>query len=109
MRRQILFPVTIALVAAFLASCAAPPGEKQNTNLKGSDTMFSLGNVGLKFSEGPPRATIQVTGGGSGTGIAALINGTTEICQSSRPSKTKKRRRSDEQRNAEVSEIPVSG
>jgi phosphate transport system substrate-binding protein len=29
----------------------------------------------------------QVTGGGSGTGIAALINGTTDICSSSRPIK----------------------
>ncbi|MBI4530957.1 MAG: substrate-binding domain-containing protein, partial [Candidatus Latescibacteria bacterium] len=30
---------------------------------------------------------IQVTGGGSGTGIAALINGTTNIANSSRPIK----------------------
>jgi phosphate transport system substrate-binding protein len=32
-------------------------------------------------------AVIQVTGGGSGTGIAALINGTTDICQASRAMK----------------------
>ncbi|MDW7997676.1 MAG: phosphate ABC transporter substrate-binding protein [Bacteroidota bacterium] len=31
------------------------------------------------------RARFQVTGGGSGTGVAALINGTTDICASSRP------------------------
>jgi phosphate transport system substrate-binding protein len=30
---------------------------------------------------------VQVTGGGSGTGIAALINGTTDVCMSSRPIK----------------------
>lgn len=30
----------------------------------------------------------QVTGGGSGTGLAALINGTTDICASSRPIKS---------------------
>jgi phosphate transport system substrate-binding protein len=34
-----------------------------------------------------PGAIIQVTGGGSGTGIAALINGSTDICNSSRPMK----------------------
>jgi phosphate transport system substrate-binding protein len=34
-----------------------------------------------------PGALVQVTGGGSGTGIAALINGTTDICQASRPLK----------------------
>jgi phosphate transport system substrate-binding protein len=34
-----------------------------------------------------PTAEIQVTGGGSGVGITALINGTTDICNSSRPMK----------------------
>jgi phosphate transport system substrate-binding protein len=34
-----------------------------------------------------PSASIQVTGGGSGVGITALINGTTDICNSSRPMK----------------------
>ena len=32
-------------------------------------------------------STIQVTGGGSGVGITALINGTTDICNASRPMK----------------------
>jgi phosphate transport system substrate-binding protein len=36
-----------------------------------------------------PEAVIQVSGGGSGTGIAALINGTTDICQASRLMKGK--------------------
>jgi phosphate transport system substrate-binding protein len=34
-----------------------------------------------------PETTIQVTGGGSGVGIAALINGSTDIANSSRPMK----------------------
>jgi phosphate transport system substrate-binding protein len=34
-----------------------------------------------------PGSSITVTGGGSGVGVAALLNGTTEICQSSRPLK----------------------
>jgi len=33
--------------------------------------------------------TIQISGGGSGTGIAALLNGGTDICQASRDMKTK--------------------
>jgi phosphate transport system substrate-binding protein len=31
--------------------------------------------------------TVQVTGGGSGTGISALINGTTDVCEASRAMK----------------------
>ncbi|HYM79934.1 MAG TPA: phosphate ABC transporter substrate-binding protein [Candidatus Limnocylindria bacterium] len=74
------------LMAVGLAHCggrrAAP------VTIKGSDTMVILGQ---RWAEGymaaHPGAVIQVTGGGSGTGIAALINGTTDICQSSRPMK----------------------
>jgi phosphate transport system substrate-binding protein len=38
-----------------------------------------------------PDVVIQVTGGGSGTGISALINGTTDICNASRPMKPSER------------------
>jgi len=36
------------------------------------------------FKSTHPSVAISVTGGGSGTGIAALLNGTTDICASSR-------------------------
>ena len=54
--------------------------------IKGSDTMVILAQ---RWTEVFPVKNIQfqVTGGGSGTGIAALINGTTDICTSSRPIK----------------------
>jgi phosphate transport system substrate-binding protein len=38
-----------------------------------------------------PDLAVQVTGGGSGTGISALINGTTDICNASRPMKASER------------------
>jgi phosphate transport system substrate-binding protein len=41
-----------------------------------------------------PDKRIQVTGGGSGTGIAALINGGTDICEASRPMKDKEKAQS---------------
>ena len=53
-------------------------------------------------------ATVQVTGGGSGTGIAALINGTTQICQASRPMTSKEKELVKRQRNLDVVEIPVA-
>jgi phosphate transport system substrate-binding protein len=56
--------------------------------VKGSDTMVVLGQRWAEeYMKKNPKAAIQVTGGGSGTGISALINGTTDICVASRPMK----------------------
>jgi phosphate transport system substrate-binding protein len=55
-----------------------------------------------------PGAIIQVTGGGSGTGIAALINGTTDICQSSRPMKEDEKRKLRDRFQTMGTEIPVA-
>ena len=74
------------LLAVFTAAALAAP--KERITIKGSDTMVILVQ---KWSELYPGKNIefQVTGGGSGTGIAALLNGTTDICSSSRPIKPK--------------------
>src|SRR4051812_49125772 len=56
--------------------------------LKGSDTMVILGQRWAEEFMGKNKEVqVQVTGGGSGTGISALINGTTDVCQSSRSMK----------------------
>jgi len=61
-----------------------------NVTVKGSDTLVILGQKWAEvYMKGHPGSTVQVTGGGSGTGIAALLNGTTDICNASRPMKTK--------------------
>ena len=53
--------------------------------LKGSDTMVHLSSSWAEqFMAQHPDSPISVTGGGSGTGIAALLNGTTDICAASR-------------------------
>ncbi len=55
---------------------------------KGSDTIV---NIALAWAEEyrnvDPSVSIAVTGGGSGTGIASLINGTVDIANASRPMK----------------------
>lgn len=57
--------------------------------IKGSDTMVFLSQKWAeKYMQINPNVSIQVSGGGSGIGISALINGTTDICNSSRPIKT---------------------
>jgi len=56
--------------------------------VKGSDTMVILAQRWAEvYMKKNKNVVIQVTGGGSGTGISALINGTTDICNSSRPIK----------------------
>jgi phosphate transport system substrate-binding protein len=63
-----------------------PPPKK--ITIKGSDTMVILAQKWAEvYMKSNPDVVIQVTGGGSGTGISALINGATDICNSSRPLK----------------------
>ena len=77
--------VFAALLFLWPAALGARPDVIQ---IKGSDTMVNLGQAWAEeFMNRHPEASIAVTGGGSGTGIAALINGTTTIAQSSRDMK----------------------
>jgi phosphate transport system substrate-binding protein len=56
--------------------------------VKGSDTMVILAQKWAElYMKSNPATSIQVTGGGSGVGITALINGTTDIANASRPMK----------------------
>jgi phosphate transport system substrate-binding protein len=81
-----------AIVTALALACSgghrgeAPSASGGTLSLKGSDTMVILAQ---RFAEGYMHAhtgtTIEVAGGGSGTGIAALLDGTTDIADSSRP------------------------
>jgi phosphate transport system substrate-binding protein len=62
--------------------------KSETITVKGSDTMVILAQRWAEmYMSNHPGVTIQVTGGGSGTGISALINGTTDICDASRPMK----------------------
>lgn len=53
--------------------------------IKGSDTVLPLAQKEAeKFMKNNPSASITVTGGGSGVGISALMEGTTDIAMASR-------------------------
>jgi phosphate transport system substrate-binding protein len=82
----------LLLVLSLLASaCGSKSSAENGSNSsraiqnKGSDTLV---NVALAWAEAyqqvEPDVSIAVTGGGSGTGIAALINGTVDIANASR-------------------------
>ena len=58
--------------------------------IKGSDTLVRLGQRWAEeYMKNNPGVVIQVSGGGSGTGTAALLNGSTDICEASRDMKEK--------------------
>lgn len=113
-----ILPLMVALVVsvsgASLSGCPAPQnnqsqGPAKPVTVKGSDTMVILGQrFAERFMNQYPGTTIQITGGGSGTGIAALINGSTDIAQSSRPMKETEKQQVRERHNKEVIETPVA-
>ncbi|SES92823.1 PstS family phosphate ABC transporter substrate-binding protein [Anaerobranca gottschalkii] len=76
--------ITILLVTFSLVGCGG--NAEKYIEVKGSDTMVNLGQHWAEaFMAKNPEVTISVTGGGSGTGIAAIQNDNTHIAQSSRP------------------------
>lgn len=90
-------------------SISPATAQDKSITIKGSDTMVLLGQRWAEvYMKKNPGSRIQVTGGGSGTGIAALINGTTDICEASRPMKDKERGDVKAKRGAEVKETPVA-
>jgi phosphate transport system substrate-binding protein len=81
MKRSIL----ACLLALSAALVLAPALAQAAVTVKGSDTMVILSQRWAEnYMKKNAGKKIQVTGGGSGTGIAALINGTTDVANSSR-------------------------
>jgi phosphate transport system substrate-binding protein len=92
MNRFILFAIVI-FVLLFSAACSpasSSEGTTSNSSAsyiqnKGSDTIVNLALAWAeKYQAEHPEVRISVTGGGSGTGIASLINKTVDIANASR-------------------------
>ena len=91
-----LLLIFLVLLSSFLAGCrssgtpsegsaAASDESSAYIQNKGSDTIVNLALAWAeRYQEERPDFRISVTGGGSGTGIASLINGTVDIANASR-------------------------
>lgn len=81
----------LALVSAMMMTSAPAGFAAGNTVIiKGSDTQVNVvQRLAEVFMEQYPGKKVSVTGGGSGTGVAALINGKCDIANSSRSMKDK--------------------
>jgi phosphate transport system substrate-binding protein len=77
-----------ALAWGTLACSGSTPKQPQKTVIQntGSDTMVNLAQAWAEeYAKVAPGVSVEVSGGGSGTGIAALENGTVDIANTSRP------------------------
>ncbi len=84
----------VAVLISILTACGAPQSQQggeattggrvviQN---KGSDTLVNVAQAWAEaYKQVDPNVAVAVTGGGSGTGISAMINGTVDLASSSR-------------------------
>ena len=100
----VVLTILVLSVVVFFPALAG-----KSITIKGSDTMLILGQRWAEvYMNQNPGIVIQVTGGGSGVGIAALINGGTEICQASRSMKSSEIDKLKERFNSTGIEIPVA-
>lgn len=82
-----------SLISIFLClsliNCGKSQRGTESIQIKGSDTMVNLNQAWIeRFMEYNPDSFVAVTGGGSGTGIAALLNQTCNIAACSRKIET---------------------
>lgn len=93
--RKLIFKTTllsVVILSIFLIGCSKKTNLKKGITIKGSDTMVHLmSTLAEAYMKKNPGSQVSVTGGGSGTGIAALINGTTDICAASREMQEKEK------------------
>ncbi|HRF71357.1 MAG TPA: phosphate ABC transporter substrate-binding protein [Accumulibacter sp.] len=85
--RSMLLNISVAVATVLASGAASARTEIQN---KGSDTLVNVAQSWAEqYGKINPTVAVAVSGGGSGTGIAAMINGTVDIANSSRKMKDK--------------------
>ena len=82
--------LTALIFAGVVGFGSVAEARSKVVQLKGSDTILNASQaIAEKYMSTHKGARIAVTGGGSGVGISALINGTTDIAMASRNMKAK--------------------
>jgi len=85
MKRLLTALMILVVIAAGCRSSQKSPTSNQHIENKGSDTIVNLALAWAEaYQKAHPEVEIAVTGGGSGTGFAALINKTVDIANASR-------------------------
>jgi phosphate transport system substrate-binding protein len=104
--------LTLALSVVSAVLTGLSPAESRGADVirvKGSDTMVQLATGWAEaYHKIKPGVQVDANGGGSGTGIAALQNNTTDICNASREMKPEERAKVKETTGKEVKEFVVA-
>jgi phosphate transport system substrate-binding protein len=118
MKTPVLLLGTFAIASVFpFTGCNKPSGgssetkSKKTTEIraKGSDTMIQLATAWAEtYRKVNPNVMVNANGGGSGTGIAALQNGTTDLCNASREIKPEERAKVKQVTGKDVQEYVVA-
>ena len=84
-------------------------GGKEKIRVEGSDTMINLAQAWAEeYNKIHPEVSIQVSGGGSGVGIASLIEGMSDMANASRKMKDKELSRAEQNTGKKPQEIVVA-
>jgi len=113
-----LFALCLLPILALMTGCPAPTSPSPESSgavdpsgllvIKGSDTLLPLSQEwAQEFKKKHPNANITVTGGGTGTGIVALINGTANVANASRAIKDAEKKQA-EAKGTTITEVPVA-
>jgi phosphate transport system substrate-binding protein len=91
---QVAFMAAVGVLAVSSIACKkksesasgeGAPAKQQSIQNIGSDTMVNLAQAWAEeYGKAAPGVSVEVAGGGSGVGVAALINGTADIANCSR-------------------------
>lgn len=87
-----LFFLSVFLCSIFIFAACSRSGQQAGSRVliqnKGSDTLVNVAQAWAEeYKKVQPNVAVAVSGGGSGTGISAMINGTVDIVNASREMK----------------------
>jgi len=97
---------TLALASV---ACSGTPSDGTRISLRGSDTMVILvQRWAERYAADHPGASVEVAGGGSAVGMAALLNGTADVVAMSRPMTEREQRNLHRERSVDPHAVRVA-
>jgi phosphate transport system substrate-binding protein len=111
-RKQFILTALIAATSLGITGCGKKGGDSKKTGTTianvGSDTMLQLGMAWSEaYKKKVPDVNVEVNGGGSGVGIAGLINGSVDLANSSKAIEDKEKEDLKTKQSKEAKEFMV--